>query len=42
MITVNMKWLQLMGVVGSTVWFTSCGQKEQAAMPVSGYETMRV
>lgn len=42
MITVNMKWLQLMGVVGSTVWFTSCGQKEQAAMPVGGYETMRV
>ena len=42
MITVNMKWLQLMGVVGSTVWFTSCGQKEQTAMPVGGYETMRV
>ena len=42
MITVNFKWVQLMGVVGCTMWFASCGQKQQAAMPVGGYETMNV
>lgn len=42
MITVNYKWVQLMGMVGCTMWFASCGQKQQAAMPVGGYETMNV
>lgn len=42
MITVNIKWLQLIGTVGSIVWFTSCGQKQQEMAPVGGYETMNV
>lgn len=42
MITVNIKWLQLIGTVGSIVWFTSCGQKQQEMAPVGGYETINV
>lgn len=42
MITVNIKRLQLMCVIGCAMLFASCGQKQQVAMPAGKYETMNV
>ena len=42
MVTVNKKWLQLMGVVGCAMWFASCGQAPKGEMQTGGYETMVV
>lgn len=42
MVTVNKKWLQLMGVVGCAMWFASCGQAPKGEMQAGGYETMVV
>ena len=42
MVTVNKKWLQLMGIVGCAIGFASCGQTQKGEMQTGGYETMVV
>ena len=42
MVTVNKKWLQLMGIVGCAIGFASCGQTQKGDMQTSGYELMKV
>lgn len=42
MMTVNRKWMQLMGVIGCMVWATSCKQVPQGQMSNAGYATMTV
>lgn len=42
MMTVNRKWMQLMGVIGCMVWATSCKQAPQGQMNNAGYATMTV
>lgn len=32
MVTVNKKWLQLMGIVGCAIGFASCGQTQKGEM----------
>ena len=41
MITVNKKWLRLIGIVGCTVWMASCKQATDAGVKPS-YATMKV
>lgn len=41
MITVNKKWLRLIGIVGCTVWMVSCKQATDAGVKPS-YATMKV
>ena len=41
MITVNKKWLRLIGIVGCTVWMASCKQETDAGVKPS-YATMKV
>lgn len=42
MVTVNKKWLQLMGIVGCAIGFASCGQTQKGELQTGGYETMVV
>lgn len=42
MMTVNRKWMQLMGVIGCMAWATSCKQAPQGQMNNAGYATMTV
>ena len=42
MITVNKKWLRLIGIVGCTVWMASCKQATDAGVKPSYYATMKV
>lgn len=42
MVTVNKKWLQLMGIVGCAIGFASCGQTQKGEMQTGGYEIMVV
>lgn len=41
MITVNKKWIQLIGIVGCTMWMASCKQTPDAGVK-SSYATMKV
>ena len=42
MVTVNKKWLQLMGIVGCVIGLASCGQTQKGEMQAGGYEIMKV
>ena len=42
MVTVNKKWLQLMGIVGCAIGLASCGQTQKGEMQAGGYEIMKV
>ena len=35
-------WLQLIGIVGCSVWLTSCKQSAETQLPAGNYETMKV
>ena len=41
MITVNKKWMRLMGVIGCTLWMSSCKQAPEAQTRVN-YAIMKV
>ena len=41
MITVNKKWIRLIGIVGCTVWMASCKQAPDAGVK-SSYAVMRI
>ena len=42
MITVNKKWIRLIGIVGCTVWMASCKQAPDAGVKPSSYAVMRL
>ncbi|WP_303208970.1 efflux RND transporter periplasmic adaptor subunit [Bacteroides oleiciplenus] len=42
MITVNKKWIRLIGIVGCTVWMASCKQAPDAEVKSSSYAVMQV
>ena len=42
MITVNKKWLRLIGIVGCTVWMASCKQASDAGVKSSSYAVMQI
>lgn len=42
MVTVNKKWMQLAGIVGCTLWMTSCKQEAQVGQMPMTYKTMTV
>ena len=42
MITVNKKWIRLIGIVGCTVWMASCKQASDAGVKSSSYAVMRL
>ena len=41
MITVNKKWIRLIGIVGCTVWMASCKQAPDAGVK-SSYAVMQI
>ena len=42
MITVNKKWIRLIGIVGCTVWMASCKQASDAGVKSSSYAVMQI
>lgn len=42
MITVNKKWIRLIGIVGCTVWMASCKQAPDAGVKPSSYAVMQL
>ena len=42
MITVNKKWIRLIGIVGCTVWMASCKQAPDAGVKSSSYAVMQI
>lgn len=42
MITVNKKWLRLIGIVGCTVWMASCKQASDAGVKSSSYAVVQI
>ena len=42
MITLNRKWIRLIGIVGCTVWMASCKQASDAGVKSSSYAVMQI